>query len=183
MYRPTIERSVLDWLIGIYCAFATTALLSTYPIFVISLQSSISEENSHFVQIIFEVGNTAVTLVVTSFLCLIWHVPKMLSANVERKVRWWNSEKLNLVFIAALVLASTCLSRASWMKLDCLAKLNAYVDDGSPKAQFAGWSFPCQVGHEFTYTALMIWMALLLCALAQAIYLAKLSLKQSRSNK
>lgn len=115
------------------------------------------------------IGETIIYGGITIFLALLWHVPRILGANVIHNHLWLDRSIANSIFWVGALVAAISAKIAS---LSCFAQIEAKIFRPSSIRVFHEHAILCQPDPKLTIFALSIWSILLVFSIAYGTRIA-----------
>ena len=167
---PRLQTELLDWFFNVVIVMTTAFLVNAFPVLQFMSPRLPTHYDISFINGLYFAawGGTTIVVAVTLFLALLWHIPKILAADIERKQHWLDAKSANVVFVVGAIAAAVLIALAVQQRLDC--EESVYWYDPSAPHKFG---LPnCKVNHELQSMAMTIWGILALTALFNGLRLA-----------
>lgn len=175
---PFLPAEILRWFMSVGVVVPTIALMLWLPFLDLLSQGRSAE--LQFYEIAVGHGERFLIVAVALLLCLIWHAPRMLAANIERAPRWWAKGWSHSIFMAVTLVS---FIPAAWAirKADQCRFHSWSAENGEPHSYFEFW--PAMCTHDPTLVGVWYCMMVLIgsAAITQIIVLSAAARNQVRA--
>jgi hypothetical protein len=173
MSEARLQLELLRWFFNVTIVVPAAFLVNLIPMLksMSEIQSSSNQINlTHLIISKYDnsIGNTGLVLFVSLSLALLWHIPRILTANLERKIIFLDSRIIMILFPVSIMISGILLSYHSH-KCELFYEELKYMKYGT---------FPLRCGSEnvvkyIEQTVSFIWILYFVFSILYILHLLK----------
>jgi hypothetical protein len=161
---PRLQTELLSWFFDVGFAVSTIFLICIFPILnSMTRLTSNDKPFDVFIRYIGPIGELTIFTAITIFLALIWHIPRILSANTARKHHWSDTNLVNLFFLFGSI-AAVVATKFAYFK--CAGQTEIAMLNPSDNQSFGLDPALCQPDTTLIVLAYSIWLVSLAFSIA-----------------
>ncbi len=175
--QSRLHSEILSWLFSL-----GVVSISIFLIFLIPMLESLSTSGieNYKIRFVYTAYFESIDIMISSIfsyfiLLLFWHVPRILTANVERVYDWSDSIFTNISILSYMILSAMLVS---FLQQKCLARAfwNVPLLDGSQTVIFEMLQ-PCSIDETVSAAIFLIWVFLMVIAVFRGLKLVEIALE------
>jgi hypothetical protein len=179
-HTSRLNTELLNWFFSVSLTTTTAFLVILFPV----IESMSRLQKTPDMQIFISryagsIGTVLIVLSVNLVLTLLWHTPRMLAANLQRKQHWLDNKLANAIFAAGAISVAVFAKLAGQKSFDYNEQL--YSITVLPRVQ-PTTSFACCIPDEkMIFAVYSIWFLMASFSILYGLYLAWIGWNQRRS--